>query len=192
MSRKAIFTFLMPLIGVIYLLSSSPFPTQAHAEYERSDPPADAVIAEPPAEVQVWFSQELFRREGANSLQVFGPGGAQVDQGDSRIDDDDRRLMLVSLPTELADGRYTVKWRNLSIEDGHEGEGEFSFSIDSDAGAGGETPATQPVAPASNPTPAPAPGPTPQPQTQLPCFGGLIFGALLVGLVWPGRKQSDA
>lgn len=178
------------LIGIIGLLSVYPGLTRAHAEYERSDPPADAVIPEPPAEVHVWFTQELFRREGANTLEVFGPDGTQVDNGDSQIDDDDRKHMFVSLQNELPDGSYTVKYATLSIDDGDSFSGEFSFAIDS--GAAGETGEPAEPQPQASPTlPAtPLPSPTPAPQTggSLPCLSGLLLGAMALGLVIANRR----
>lgn len=60
--RPIIYTLFILLAGV---LSIHPELVRAHAGYDRSDPPADAVIPEPPAEVHVWFTQEVFRREGA-------------------------------------------------------------------------------------------------------------------------------
>ena len=75
--------------------------------YERSVPSADEVVDQSPQQVQVWFTQELFRREGQNSLEVYGPDEQRVDLDDAAIDDDDRKLMTVSLQADLADGVYT-------------------------------------------------------------------------------------
>ncbi len=156
---------------------------RAHAELERSQPAANAVMAAPPAEVHLWFSEELFKRKGANLIKVDGPGGVQVDQGDTRIDDDDRKHALVSLKPGLAAGVYTVRWQNTSVEDGHEGSGQFNFTVDP---AAGETaPQTAPPAPAATtapqPTPTPSPTPTPAPASGgLPCLGGLLLGGLLL------------
>ena len=101
----------------------------AHADYERSVPAADEVVNQAPQQVQVWFTQDLFRREGENSLEVYGPGELRVDLDDAAIDDDDRKLMTVSLQPDLADGVYIVRWRNLSADDGDAAEGEFQFSV---------------------------------------------------------------
>ena len=79
--------------------------------------------------MQVRFTQELFRRESENSLEVYGPGDLRVDLDDAAIDDDDRKLMTVSLQPDLADGDYTVRWRTLSADDGDEADGEFSFTL---------------------------------------------------------------
>lgn len=142
---------------VLLAVALTPVLARAHADYERSSPPADGIVAEAPAVVELWFTQELFRREGENRLEVYGPDGARVDAGDARIDDDDRTHMLVSLLPDLPAGTYTVRWRSLSAEDGHPKEGEFPFTVDPTA------------APAASPTePAPALTPTPLPATTTP------------------------
>lgn len=177
-------------IGLASLLSLYPDQIRAHAEYERSEPPADAVIPEPPAEVHVWFTQELFRREGANTLAVFGPDGTQVDNGDSQIDDDDRKHMFVSLQNELPDGLYTVKYATLSIDDGDDFSGEFSFTVG--PGTSEETSESAAPQPQASPTlsPTPLPSPTPAPQTggSLPCLSGLLAGAVALGVVIARRR----
>ncbi len=183
--------FGLMLVLLTVLLMPSPQPARAHAEYERSEPAADAVITVPPAEVHIWFTQELFRREDANSLEVFGPDGIQVDNGDTRIDDDDRSHLLVSLQSGLPDGPYTVKWRNLSVEDGHEGSGEFSFTVESGAAPGEAPLPTPPVAETSLPVPKPdsSSAPAPEAGNNLPCLSGLLVSALLLGLVWQQRSN---
>jgi len=104
-----------------------------HAEYDRSVPAADAVVDIAPTQVQIWFTQEIFRRQGVNSIEVASADGTRVDLDDTAIDDDDRKLMNVSLASDLAAGVYTVRWRALSAEDGHEGQGEFRFTIETAA-----------------------------------------------------------
>ena len=104
-----------------------------HADYDRSEPAADGVVNVAPTQVRIWFTQEVFRRQGANRIEVARADGTRVDLDDTAIDDDDRRLMTVSLTPELGAGVYTVRWRALSAEDGHEGEGEFRFTIETAA-----------------------------------------------------------
>ncbi len=110
-------------------------PVLAHAEAGESEPPADALVVVPPEQVQITFTQDLFRREGMNRIEVYDAAGARVDLDDPVIDDDNRRLLSVSLQPALADGEYTVRWFSLSAEDGHEGEGEFRFTVASAATA---------------------------------------------------------
>src|SRR5215207_11125489 len=63
----------------------------AHAGYSRSEPGAGAIVAAAPARLDVWFTQDLFRRAGENWLHVAGPDGAEVTAAEAVIDDDDRR-----------------------------------------------------------------------------------------------------
>jgi hypothetical protein len=127
-------------------------------------------------------------------IEVSGPEGSQVDQGDTRLDDDDRKHAFVALQPDLPPGVYTVSWRNLSLEDGHEGNGEFSFTVGpaaNDAAPQSSPPAAQQAAtatPAPLPSPTsvppatstPAPVPTPSPSGGLPCLGGLLLGGVFL------------
>jgi methionine-rich copper-binding protein CopC len=108
-------------------------PAYAHADYLRSAPGENGVIASPPARVDIWFTQELFRREGANTMMVFGPGERQVHAGEAQVDDDDRTHLWVELLADLEPGTYRVEWRSLSAEDGDNEEGAFSFTFDPQA-----------------------------------------------------------
>ena len=134
------------LLGLAMLLATIHFPLStavlAHADYDHSVPAADELVLQTPQQVQVWFTQELFRREGQNSLEVYGPDEQRVDLDDFAIDDDDRKLMTVSLPPDLANGVYTVRWRSLSADDGDEASGQFQFTIQSDEPTA-EAPATE-------------------------------------------------
>jgi methionine-rich copper-binding protein CopC len=103
------------------------------ARFVRSMPGPDALLATPPERVEIWFAQELFRRQGENWIRVFGPGDAAVHRGEAQIDDDDRAHMWVELQEDLPDGEYRVSWRNLSAEDGDTDEGLFTFSVDPQA-----------------------------------------------------------
>ena len=132
--------FLAMLLATIYFPLSTA--VLAHADYDHSVPAADEVVLQAPQQVQVWFTQELFRREGQNSLEVYGPDEQRVDLDDFAIDDDDRKLMTVSLPPDLANGVYTVRWRSLSADDGDDANGEFQFTIQSDEPTA-EAPATE-------------------------------------------------
>jgi len=194
-AKPAFYLLLVLLLLSIFIgiLARRPEPVRAHAGYERSEPPADAIILESPPEVHVWFTQELFRREGANALEVFDPDGVQVDKGDARLDDDDRRHMFVSLPEGLPAATYTVRWRNLSAEDGDTDSGEFSFTVDPAAAQATSQPTpTATAAPTSPPTPTPAPGPSSKPGGGLPCFGGLLSASGLTVLRLRRRNRGSA
>jgi copper transport protein len=120
---------LLLLLAPALLAVTLAAPTAAHSNIERSDPPEDAVLPTAPDAVHIWFTQELFRREGENQIEVQGPDGARVDAQDVQIDDDDRKHLFVSLAGDLLPGLYTVSWRALSSEDGHPQQGEFTFTV---------------------------------------------------------------
>ena len=160
---------------------------RAHAELERSEPAANAIISTAPAEVHLWFTEELFRRKGVNVIEVSRPDGTKVDQGDTRIDDDDRKHAVVSLKRGLTGGVYTVRWQSSSSEDGHEGSGEFSFTVDPTAGESNpqanpaviQPSAASTTAP-STPTAPPSSTPASPASSGLPCLGGLLLGWVLL------------
>lgn len=179
--------------------------TMGHAEYDHSDPPAAAVLTTAPTTVRVWFTQELFRRDGMNALAVYGADGSRVDMGEPTIDDDDRKLLTVALAVPLPDGEYTVQWQATSAEDGHTAEGEFAFTVNStnavaseNVTATGPTTATlaEPTATtaAAPATVAPAVTPTSgTPTGGLP--GNCAFGAapiMLFAVTLWGRRQRRA
>ena len=145
------------LLRVAVLLATIHYPLNtavlAHSDYERSVPSADEVVDQSPQQVQVWFTQELFRREGQNSLEVYGPDEQRVDLDDAAIDDDYRKLMTVSLQADLADGVYTVRWRTLSADDGDDADGEFQFTVRAgDPASAADTPTAVAQAPQPSPT----------------------------------------
>lgn len=107
-SKIHIFFHICLLLALALAFLLTPHPAQAHADYERSDPAAGAVIPSAPDAVDIWFSQELFRREGENWIIVLGPDGAEVHEGEAQIDDDDRARMWVALQPDLRDGEYQV------------------------------------------------------------------------------------
>ena len=167
-----------------------------HADYDHSDPAADAQLTVAPTQVRIWFTQELFRRAGMNGLEVYGADGRRVDQGEPMIDDDDRTLLSVGLIAPLPDGAYTVRWQAASAEDGHTAEGEFTFQVNS---SNDDTaPATAVTAPTATAVPAVptatiAPAPTATPAVTL--GGNCALGAapflLLMATVWEQRLKRN-
>jgi MYXO-CTERM domain-containing protein len=204
-------------LAVLLVVIGAPAIALAHADYERAEPAADAVVTTPPPQVQIWFTQELFRRQGMNRIEVYDAAGQRVDQDDPTVDDDNRRLMTVSLQPNLADGVYTVRWYSLSSEDGHEGEGEFTFTVASagtepaadvvttTTGATTTVTATEAVTATVEPAPIVEPSPTAEPAlaaTTAPgatadaqaagpqCFGVAVPLALALGAVLVRRRRD--
>lgn len=109
----------------------------AHAAYASSEPAFGAVLERAPERISLTFSQELFRREGANAIEWAAADGGEAgefsDAGEVEIGNADRRTMSVALPADgrggWGEGRFVVRWRNLSADDGDADGGEFPFYI---------------------------------------------------------------
>lgn len=146
---------LMAALAAISL--ASPRHVAAHADFLRSDPPAGEAVRSAPERLTVWFTQELFRRAGANVLEVTGPGGERVELDDVVVDEVDRTQMSVGLKPDLPAGEYSVAWTTLSAVDGDTHEGSFTFTIDPEAPA--PSPAPEVVTPVATTTADPSPTP---------------------------------
>lgn len=174
-----------------------PMVAEAHSEFVRANIPAGEAVRSAPERLEAWFSQEVFRREGANALEVVGAGGERFDDGVLVIDDADRHHLSVGLRADMPPGFYTVTWRTLSAVDGDSAEGTFVFTIDPNAPE-----ATPEPTPALEATPAPVATGTPEaapsatvsePETDFPWWaviaGAGILAAGLAG-VWAVRLDG--
>jgi copper transport protein len=98
----------------------------AHALLVRSTPAANAILAQPPVQVEIFFSEPL---EGQlSSVLVFSSNNLRVDAGDVRVDPADPTRLTVTLHA-LTDGVYTVTWKAVSSIDGHQTTGSFPFAV---------------------------------------------------------------
>jgi methionine-rich copper-binding protein CopC len=105
----------------------------AHAEPARVYPGDGAVLNEPPGEVVFEMSQEMARQEGQNDIDVFDETGVEVTLVAAVIDNANRKMLSVPLPSNLAPGVYTVRWKTLSAEDGDPDSGSTTFTYDPNA-----------------------------------------------------------
>jgi len=102
----------------------------AHAAYESSSPAFGEVLSDSPTEISISFTQEIFRRQGANAITLtHADSGQDVSLGDPLIDNDHRHVMTASVEDVLEPGRYIVAWTNLSAEDGDADSGSFPFYV---------------------------------------------------------------
>lgn len=97
----------------------------AHAFLDHADPKVGSIVTHSPAEVKIWFSEEL--EPAFSSIQVRDAQGKEVDKKDVRLADQNKSLLLVSLP-KLVPGVYTVKWHVVS-KDTHRTQGHFQFTV---------------------------------------------------------------
>ena len=108
-------------------------PTAAHAAYAASTPAFGEVLDAAPAQIELRFTQQLFRREGANTIRLErSADGAEIPLSPVAIDNADRSAMRADLPPRqapLPPGRYLVSWQNLSADDGDTDSGSYPFYI---------------------------------------------------------------
>ena len=110
----------------------------AHANLARASPAPNSVLDEAPSRVAIWFTEPI--EPSLSEIQVLDAQGSRVDDGDSLVDTNDPLAMSVGLGP-IAEGTYTVAWKNVSTVDGHRVRGSFVFSVGEPiAGASVETP----------------------------------------------------
>jgi methionine-rich copper-binding protein CopC len=133
------------LVAVVAALSwlGSPGDVAAHAEPVRAEPPINGTVPVAPERVEIWFSEEI--NASGTAIQVIGPGGIQVDLGDTTLDlmDPNRQHVTISLRSNLGPGAYTVQWQSLSATDGDSTQGGFLFRVE--AGTPSASPVASPV-----------------------------------------------
>ncbi len=114
-----------------------PLEASAHAILLRSDPTKDAVLTAPPAQVRMWFSENLnptfstaYVVNAANSAaSTVTDTRTHVDAGNAHVSANDPKEMDLSLKPSLAPAVYAVIWRTQSADDGHILYGSFLFTI---------------------------------------------------------------
>ncbi len=97
----------------------------AHAKLARTEPKASSTVARSPAEVKLWFTENL--EASFSGAHVLDGRGQRISKDASRIDPSDPALLRLSLPA-LAPGAYTVVYRVVSV-DSHVTSGEFMFRV---------------------------------------------------------------
>ena len=121
---------LIPIVVVLLgLMIMLPERAEAHAFLERSDPSENRVLPEAPVEVSLFFTEPL--EPDFSSAELYDASGTLVPTEPSRIGEANQ--LLLTLPTNLPNGTYTVQWRNVSSVDGHPQQGFVPFTIGSQA-----------------------------------------------------------
>ncbi len=113
------------VFGILYSALAVPS-ASAHALLVRSTPAANAVLAQAPVQVEIFFSEPL--EEQLSSIRVFDSNNLSVDAGDVRVDPSDPTRLTVTLHS-LPEGVYTVTWKVVSSIDGHQTTGSFPFAV---------------------------------------------------------------
>jgi len=118
--------FLRPILIALFISAWTVTSVSAHALLLRSNPAANAVLDQPPVQVEMFFSEAL--EPNLSSIGVIDSNNLAVDAGDVRLDSNDPTRITVSLH-RLTDGVYTVTWKAVSAIDGHQTVGTFPFAV---------------------------------------------------------------
>ncbi|MEQ1770609.1 MAG: copper resistance protein CopC [Devosia sp.] len=106
----------------------------AHAQLLGTTPAQNAIEAAAPAEVRLDFSEPVT----ALAIALIAPEGTRSDLMGETVSG---QTVVVSLPSELADGTHVLSWRVVSV-DGHPIGGSLVFSVGASSGPATELPAT--------------------------------------------------
>lgn len=106
------------------MLTSGAAAAVVHAAFLRGEPAPDAIVAQAPTVVRLWFSEPVEPTQ--DPLVVLDPSGRRVDESAGVSADDPTRLEA-RVP-DAGPGTYTVRWRAVS-EDGHVVSGAHLYSV---------------------------------------------------------------
>jgi copper resistance protein C len=98
---------------------------EAHAKLARSEPAASSTLRAAPAEVRLWFTENL--EPAFSGAHLLDGEQRRVDGIEGRVDAVNAALLRMALPP-LGAGRYTVVYRVVSV-DSHVTAGELTFQI---------------------------------------------------------------
>ena len=125
---RALLATLVAAIGIVLAVAA---PASAHATLESTTPAENSVVATAPSQVTLTFDESV--GISSDSIRVFDPGGARVDDGHTTPTSNPDTI-AIGLRSGLGKGTYTVAWHVISA-DSHPVEGAYVFSI----GAAGST-----------------------------------------------------
>jgi copper transport protein len=102
-------------------MALAPHAAAAHALLLGSDPSPNALLAMPPTDVSLTFTEKVF--PAGNGIKVFSPTGRQVAGAARAVG-----RVLTATITSAETGTYVVTWQILA-EDTHPSRGAFSFVV---------------------------------------------------------------
>jgi copper transport protein len=120
-----------PLTGSTFTFAAV---ASAHAQLVSSSPGAGDVVPTAPTELRLVFSEPLEPRY--SSVDLLDPVGRTVLLGVGTVDPSDDHVLAVRLDSPLANGSYTLNWRNVSAADGHSSSGFITFGVGQGASGG--------------------------------------------------------
>lgn len=123
---RAVLAVALTLVALL----ATPNGAGAHAFLRDSDPAANAVLPTAPAELTLRFTEPL--EQSYSRADLYDGAGTILDGAAFRFGPDGYTVVLVTPPSGLANGTYSVLWRTLSTADGHTAQGYVPFTVGTD------------------------------------------------------------
>lgn len=117
------------MAGSVAMTAVLPLSAEAHALLVKAEPARRAALVQVPRELKLWFNEEI--EPAYTKLAVLDAAGKSVTDAKFGVPADNRKLMVLALPA-LDPGKYTVKFRVLSV-DGHVVESAYDFVLKGNA-----------------------------------------------------------
>ena len=130
LARRA---FAAALIIAAAALALFPAKADAHANLAEAYPPPNSTLESAPDMVSITFTEPI--EKALSEIRVLDRSGKRVDAGGGAALSEDALTLSAALG-DLANGTYTVAWRNVSAVDGHSARGAFVFSAGEPLAAG--------------------------------------------------------
>lgn len=117
------------MAGGVAIATLLPLGAEAHALLVKAEPARRAALVQAPHELKLWFNEEI--EPAYTKLTLLDAAGKPVTDAKFVVPADNRKLMVLALPA-LDPGKYTVKFRVLSV-DGHVVESAYDFVLKGNA-----------------------------------------------------------
>ncbi len=121
-ARRIVTVLVVPVLALGLMAP----PAQAHAVLDHADPASGSALAEAPAVVDLWFSEDVV--PDLSEAHLVDAGGQTVQGSALSGDPADARHLVVELPP-LDAGSYGILWRVLAQDDAHTTTGVVVFSV---------------------------------------------------------------
>lgn len=115
------------MLAMVMAIGLQSGPVLAHAMLVKAEPARRAALTRAPSQVRLWFNEEI--EKDYASLAVQDAAKAPVAETKPHVAADDPKSIVLPLP-ELEPGKYTVKFRVLSV-DGHVVDSSYDFTVKS-------------------------------------------------------------
>ena len=187
------------VVAVLLAALALPLVALAHAELESASPPDGAVLAAPPSEIVLTFTEAL--NVPKSHMELIGPDGTQLAAG--VVDPDNEKAMRID-PPELAPGAYEIRSTAVAAHDGALKREVLTFTITAPSPSPTVAPTAAPsqsAAPSASPSASPSTAPSPTPSAGgdstastgdllLPIIAALVVVLLLGTFLLRGRSRG--